>query len=163
MVDESMNPKVTLRSYDGALFPVDVEVANMSEMLRNMIQDVEGAHQQVIPLLNVSGKILKKVIDYCEYHVGAERRDENDQAVSEEDIKTWDKEFVRIDQSTLFELILAANYLNISKLLDLTCETVANMIKGKTPEEIRETFGIKNDFTPEEEEEVRKENQWAFD
>jgi len=33
------------------------------------------------------------------------------------------------------------------------------MIKGKTPEEIRKTFNIKNDFTPEEEEEVRRENQ----
>ena len=48
-------------------------------------------------------------------------------------------------------------------MLDLTCMTVANMIKGKTPEEIRKTFNIKNDFTPEEEEEVRRENQWAFE
>lgn len=57
----------------------------------------------------------------------------------------------------------AANYLNIKTLLDLTCQTVADMIKGKTPEEIRKTFNIKNDFTPEEEEEVRRENQWAFE
>ena len=28
------------------------------------------------------------------------------------------------------------------------------MIKGKTPEEIRRTFNIKNDFTPQEEEQV---------
>mgnify|MGYP003307009778 CR=1 FL=1 len=68
-----------------------------------------------------------------------------------------------MDQGTLFELILAANYLNIKELLDLTCLTVANMIKGKTPEEIRKTFNIVNDFTPEEEEQVRRENQWAFD
>lgn len=32
---------------------------------------------------------------------------------------------------------------------------------GKTPEDIRKTFGIKNDFTPEEEEQVRKENEWC--
>jgi hypothetical protein len=31
------------------------------------------------------------------------------------------------------------------------------------PQEIRKQFHIKNDFTPEEEEEVRRENQWAFD
>lgn len=62
-----------------------------------------------------------------------------------------------------FFFLQAANYLNIKGLLDLTCQTVADMIKGKTPEEIRKTFNIKNDFTPEEEEEVRRENQWAFE
>ncbi|KAM9846441.1 LOW QUALITY PROTEIN: S-phase kinase-associated protein 1 [Aulostomus maculatus] len=55
----------------------------------------------------------------------------------------------------------AANYLDIKGLLDVTCKTVANMIKGKTPEEIRKTFNIKNDFTEEEEAQVRKENQWC--
>lgn len=32
---------------------------------------------------------------------------------------------------------------------------------GKTPEQIRKTFNIVNDFTPEEEEAVRAENRWA--
>lgn len=49
----------------------------------------------------------------------------------------------------------AANYLDIKGLLDVTCKTVANMIKGKAPDEIRKTFNIKNDFTPAEEEQVR--------
>jgi len=34
------------------------------------------------------------------------------------------------------------------------------MIKGKTPEEIRKTFNITEEFTPEEEEQVRRENEW---
>ncbi|WMV51648.1 hypothetical protein MTR67_045033 [Solanum verrucosum] len=55
----------------------------------------------------------------------------------------------------------AANHLNIKSLIDLTCQTVADMIKGKTPEEIRKILNIKNDFTPEEEEEVKRENAWA--
>lgn len=58
---------------------------------------------------------------------------------------------------------MAANYLNIKGLLDITCKTVANMIKGKNPEEIRKTFNIENDFTPEEEEQIRKENEWVME
>lgn len=37
------------------------------------------------------------------------------------------------------------------------------MIKGKTPEEIRRLFNIQNDFSPEEEAQIRKENEWAED
>lgn len=57
----------------------------------------------------------------------------------------------------------AANYLDIKPLLDVGCKTVANMIKGKSPEEIRKTFNIQNDFTPEEEDQIRRENEWAED
>lgn len=46
---------------------------------------------------------------------------------------------------TCLHMLQAANYLNIKGLLDLTCSTVAQMIKGKTPEEIRKTFNIKVD------------------
>jgi hypothetical protein len=51
----------------------------------------------------------------------------------------------------------AANFLDIKNLLDLTCTQAANMIRNKTTEEIRHTFNIKNDFTREEEEQVRSE------
>lgn len=50
-------------------------------------------------------------------------------------------------QADLFALIQAANFLNIEPLLDLACKTVAAMIDGKTAEQIRELFGITNDFT----------------
>ena len=37
------------------------------------------------------------------------------------------------------------------------------MIKGKSPDEIRKTFNSQHDFTPEEEEQIRRENEWAED
>ena len=62
-----------------------------------------------------------------------------------------------------FELILAANYLDIKALLDLTCAKVASTIKGKSPEEIRTQFNISSDFTPEEEAQIREEQKWCED
>jgi S-phase kinase-associated protein 1 len=59
--------------------------------------------------------------------------------------------------------VQAANYLNIEDLLDLGTTTVADMMRGRKPEEIREIFEIENDYTPEQEAEVRKENEWAFE
>ncbi|KAJ7125570.1 hypothetical protein O6H91_01G153300 [Diphasiastrum complanatum] len=153
--------KVILKSSDEEEFVVEEAVAFESQTVKDMIEDT--GTDSAVPLPNVSSKILAKVIEYCKYHVDVNKPGVDKVAVPEEEIKAWDADFVKVDQSTLFDLILAANYMNIKKLLDLTCQTVADMIKGKTPEEIRKTFNIKNDFTPEEEEEVRRENQWAFE
>ncbi|XP_060272489.1 S-phase kinase-associated protein 1 isoform X1 [Ovis aries] len=124
--------------------------------------DDEGDDDPV-PLPNVNAAILKKVIQWCTHHKDDPPPPEDDENKEKrtDDIPVWDQEFLKVDQGTLFELILAANYLDIKGLLDVTCKTVANMIKGKTPEEIRKTFNIKNDFTEEEEAQVRKENQWC--
>ncbi|XP_020209978.1 SKP1-like protein 1A [Cajanus cajan] len=150
--------KITLKSSDGEAFEVEEAVALESQTIKHMIED--DCADSGIPLPNVTSKILAKVIEYCKKHVEATN---NDEKPTDDELKAWDADFVKVDQATLFDLILAANYLNIKSLLDLTCQTVADMIKGKTPEEIRKTFNIKNDFTPEEEEEVRRENQWAFE
>ena len=76
-------------------------------------------------------------------------------------VQAWYAEYVNVEQDVLFELILAANYMDIKPLLDLTCASVASLIKGKSPEDIRRTFNIQNDFTPEEEAQVREENKWC--
>ncbi|KAI3959294.1 hypothetical protein MKW98_018884 [Papaver atlanticum] len=141
----------TLKSSDGEDFVVEEAVDLQSNTIQHMIED--GCADNGVPLPNVTGKIMSFVVEYCKKHVETPEGD-------------WDAEFVgKFDvQTTLFDVILAENYLDIKSLLDLTCQTVADMIKAcKTPEEIRQKFNIKNDFTPEEEEEVRKENQWAFE
>lgn len=64
----------------------------------------------------------------------------------------FDSKFIDIDDlEVVFDIIMAANYLDIKSLLDLSCAKIATLIRGKTPEEIRKTFNIVNDFTPEEE------------
>nr|ALA48969.1 S-phase kinase-associated protein 1 [Oryza minuta] len=163
---EGEKKMITLKSSDGEEFEVEEAVAMKSQTIRHMIED--DCADSGIPLPNVNSKILSKVIEYCNKHVHASTSADDatstaNNSTSADDLKNWDADFVKVDQATLFDLILAANYLNIKELLDLTCQTVADMIKGKTPEEIRKTFNIKNDFTPEEEEEIRRENQWAFE
>lgn len=136
----------------------------MSVTLKNMLDDLGDDEDNPIPLPTVPGAILTKVIDYCTHHKDDPPVAEDLQTSPEkklDQIVGWDKEFVTVDQATLFEMILAANFLDIKPMLDLTCKTVAEMIRGKTPEEIRKHFNIKNDFTKEEEEQVRKENEWC--
>jgi S-phase kinase-associated protein 1 len=144
---------VTLKSSDGEIFEVTHEAAALSSTIQHMIED--GCAENLIPLTNVKSIILAKVIEYCNKHVVA--------AGAEQDLKSFDADFIKVDRATLFEIILAANYLHIQGLLELSCQTVANMIKDMTVEQVRDVFNVENDFTPEEEANVRQENEWAFE
>jgi len=157
--------KVTLTSSDGVELQLERQVAERSILIKNMLEDL-GDSGEAIPIPNVNESVLKKVIEWCEHHKGdppSTGDDDTDSRRKTTDIDEWDQKFMQVDQEMLFEIILAANYLDIKALLDVGCKTVANMIKGKSPEEIRKTFNIQNDFTPEEEDQIRRENEWAED
>ncbi|CAL4967823.1 unnamed protein product [Urochloa decumbens] len=142
---------VRLRSSDGELFEVAAEaIAAASGTIKGMLEDDCAA--DVIPLPNVTAAILSRVLEYVNEHYSEYGIDEN----------AFDKDFVKVDNDTLYDLILAANYLNMEKLLDLGCMAVAEQMRGKTPEQMRSHFNIVNDLSPEEEEEIRAEIPWAF-
>ncbi|GAD97922.1 sulfur metabolite repression control protein C [Paecilomyces variotii No. 5] len=155
---------ITLTSSDGVDITIEREVAERSILIKNMLEDL-GDSGEAIPIPNVNESVLKKVIEWCTHHKNdpPSTGDEDDSRRKTTDIDEWDQKFMQVDQEMLFEIILAANYLDIKALLDVGCKTVANMIKGKSPEEIRKTFNIQNDFTPEEEDQIRRENEWAED
>ncbi|RLM79478.1 SKP1-like protein 1A [Panicum miliaceum] len=141
---------IALKSSDKVEFEVEEAVAMESQSICHMIED--DCAGDIIPLPNVNSKILSIVIEYCNKHVHAAKSNNvaapsdantpsaTNAAIGGEDLKNWDAEFVKIDQATLIDLIQAANYLNIKGLLGLTCQAVADMIKDKSPEEIRKTF-----------------------
>lgn len=170
---DSNEPKVILESKDGEKIDVPKKVIMMSGLIKDMLEedapdddeDMEHKETPTIPIPNVEEKPLKKVIEYCQNHWNnkADPIEKPLKGRIEEVISEWDRRFLEIDQQLLIELIMAANYLNIKDLLDLTCAKVASMIKGKSPEQIRDMFGIKNDFTPEEEEKIREENKVCGD
>eukprot|EP00731_Ephydatia_muelleri_P024801 Em0016g1072a len=55
-------------------------------------------------------------------------------------LSLWDSEFLVRNRQDIYSLLLAANYLDIKVLLDIICRSIAEVIKGKDPEEIRRTF-----------------------
>ncbi|KAJ2784411.1 hypothetical protein H4R18_001121 [Coemansia javaensis] len=165
---------VSLVAADGATISVEQDIIEQSGTIRNILNDV-GLSDAAIPVPNVSGPILARVIDYCRHHRNdisrrqpqapllGEENDSSDavtqRAISQMD--EFDHDFCRVDQGTLFDLILAANFLDIPPLLDLVGYTVACKMKGKSVQEMRDTFAVKNDFTPEEEKQALEDNAWV--
>ena len=73
----------------------------------------------------------------------------------------WFAEYVEMELDPLCALVMAANYLDIKPLLELTAAKIASNIKGKSVDEVRTIMGIENDITPEEMELIKKEKPWA--
>eukprot|EP01124_Arcella_intermedia_P001440 TRINITY_DN1078_c0_g1_i1.p1 TRINITY_DN1078_c0_g1~~TRINITY_DN1078_c0_g1_i1.p1 ORF type:complete len:193 (-),score=29.99 TRINITY_DN1078_c0_g1_i1:53-631(-) len=151
--------------------PTPVEIAQQSITIKNMMEDLNLGPDQsdvAIPLHNVKKDILEKVLDYCKRHY-ENPEEKTDDKKKDLEISPADKEFTDSLPKTarphekLFELMLAANYLDIKPLLDLTCKTVAYLVVGKNPEEIRKEFGIEKPFTPEDYEKLRQDFDWAKD
>ncbi|RNF08069.1 S-phase kinase-associated protein [Trypanosoma rangeli] len=147
------------------------EAAMMSGLLKDMLDD-QGDMEPIIPIPNVSGRTLRLVIEYMEHHYQnrAEPIEKPLKSKIDTIISPWDHDFLfthlvknhdEKQHEVLIDVIMAANFLNIKDLLDLTCACVASMIRGKTAEQIRALFNIESDFTPEEEEKIREENRWC--
>uniref|UniRef100_A0AC35TIG3 Skp1-related protein n=1 Tax=Rhabditophanes sp. KR3021 TaxID=114890 RepID=A0AC35TIG3_9BILA len=132
---------LSVLSGDNEKFDLDYDVVKQSEFLSGFLtgdgidtqlEDMNSKDPIVLP--NCNSNILKLVITWCNFHKNDPLHHDEGEAREKrtDDIPSWDAEFLKVEQGTLFELILAANYLGIKGLLDVTCNTVANTIKGKS-------------------------------
>ena len=155
---------ITLVSSDGEKMQISAKAAQRSQLVKGIIEDYPDDAE--VPLNNVKSNILKKIKDYLEHYQESEPQEIERPLASQnyqECVEAWDYEYINVELDLIFEIILAANYMDIKPLLELASSKIASIIKGKTPEEIRKTFNIQNDFTPEEEQQIRDENQWCMD
>lgn len=156
--------QITLVSSDGEKFQVTEKAARRSILVKGIIDDYPDDPE--VPLHNVKSSILTKIITYLEQYAEVEPKEIEKPLPSNnynECVDAWDFQFIDLELEVIFELILAANYMDIKSLMELASSKVASIIKGKSPEEIRKTFNIQNDFTPEEENQIREENQWCLE
>ena len=157
-----MTETVKLLCNDGEVVEVPVNVADKSVLIKGLIED-SGIDEE-IPLPQIKKAVLEKIVVFCTRMLD-HTPPEIDKPLSHNDMKQvvdqWHADYVDLEQEELFELVMAANYLDIKPLLELSCAKVASQIKNKSVVEIRKYFNIENDFTPEEEAQIQEENRWA--
>jgi len=154
---------VTIIAEGGTSLDMSKTHARMSGTIANMLDDIDDDDDTAaIPILNIKIEIWEKVKHFLETHPDAGKiiTDEEQLEMRTKPLEGWEREFVDVSLAILLEMILAANFLDIKSMLDVTCKAVAEMIKGKTPTEIKKVFGVDGDFSPEEQEQVLRENPW---
>lgn len=142
-LDADVDDSLTLVSCDednASEFKLDRNSAQMCNLVKSILEGDQDVKR--IEIKKVTGDILKLVVDYLKYHKGkvpAEiakpiRSVKMEKIVEDE----WDAKFINaLGKKMIFQVILAANYMDIKSLLHLGCAKIATLIKGKSPEEIK--------------------------
>nr|XP_043626936.1 SKP1-like protein 11 [Erigeron canadensis] len=138
LVTETITLKLNVKEDDDVSENNNLENLNTEELLELGDKAKEEGNKELLEA--ISQKLLERIKD-----------------------KKLDVE--SIDYELLFKILMIAHKdaADNKELLELGCQTVADRIAAKTPEEIRQILHIENDFTPEEEAAVRAENAWAFE
>jgi len=147
-----MSINLVLTSADNQKIQIDFKSAERSHLLRGLLADYEDNKE--IPLPDVKYNILKKVVEYLTYYKDKEPAQIPKPLPSanlNEFTNEWDVNFINsIELDGVFDLINAANYMDINSLLDLACAKIASLMKGKSAQEIRAMFNIECDLSEDE-------------
>ncbi len=149
---------VKIITNDGVEFNITKDMATMSITIRNLLDDIED-HNAAIPLPAINSKIMDKINEFCIKELAI--LSDQTEATRQTNLKEWHATFTNMEPKLLNDVLMAANYLDIKTLFDCCCQKVADLVKEKSVEELREIFGIVNDFTPEEEAKIKEETAWA--
>ncbi|XP_023174007.1 S-phase kinase-associated protein 1 [Drosophila hydei] len=150
------HPSETLqmRTSDGFVFHVSLEVAQQMGMTHSWLQSERVGLERsddddanIMPLDRVSSEIFRLVLNWCHAMQTIEKPLEpKDKLLQERAIFQNLLTESNANDSTIFELIIAADYLNIESLLQAGTQHVADVINGcDSVEAIRERFNIMYD------------------
>lgn len=155
---------VTLISNENTEFTLKKEVAQMSRLIKDVTEMVEEENAR-IPLPNVDNECLEKIVEYMNHRHGNPSREIEKPIVDrfENVVDEWDNRFLSMPTALLIKLAVATDYMFYDNLRDLCCAKIAYEMHKKSVPEIREMFGVVNDFTEQEENQIREQNRWVED
>lgn len=167
--------KIILR--DNTKYEVDKNIVELCEIYNTMVEDFPTKIETVD--FDVSRKTFEYITEYCREYLNILTKLEfKDNKVKDLKIinkildentkfSNFKKEWLqRIYNETknhefLFEILYDSNYLHCNIVLDFVCQTVADQMKNKTPDEIIEFYNLDNKtFSLAEKDLLRKHNKW---
>lgn len=157
-------PKIKLKTSDDIITEESRDIMLRSVIIKEMIDD-SGDSDEIIPLPEITKFTLDKVIEFLKHLAEGNAAPDIEKPLRSNDMRDvtteWYANFIDLDDDTVQDIILAANYLDIKELLALSCAKMGSVIRGLTIPEFRKRFNIVNDFTPEEEAEPFDEARLA--
>lgn len=144
--DDDATGSLKLVSMDGKEYEVERKSAFISKLVKTSVETDSTATE--VPIPSAKAEVLELVVKYMTHHKGTEPPiiEKPLRSKTMKDVcNAWDADFIDTignDRQQLYDLILAANYMDIKSLLHLGCAKVASLIKGQPLEKIRELLAV---------------------
>ncbi|CCA69662.1 probable negative regulator sulfur controller-3 [Serendipita indica DSM 11827] len=137
---------VVLVSTDDSRYTVEKDIGMRINVVKYRVELAKDMEEILVP--KVSGDVLG-MLQYCKEHRSDPLVPDNgfplvpSPTPLPSPFSEWDTKWIReLEQNMLFELILAAHYSKMKPLVELGCTVVADLVKGKTPQEVRDLFRV---------------------
>ena len=127
-----MSLSIKLQSSDGEIFTVDAATIEQMVTIQTMIDHEDEDSDEVTPVPTVKAKVLEKIIQWIEYHKIDHEKTEK---------TSWCIQYFNVELKKKFEIIIAADYLEVKSLLFESCRNVLINNRWETIEDaVREGF-----------------------
>ncbi|CAA90636.1 Skp1-related protein [Caenorhabditis elegans] len=141
-------PLYKLKSEDGQIFNVERGPMKFCAFINQKFIDhgvndrnCERADPILVPF---HSSIVQAVIEWL-YHYQDNPLARRDSKIRYHDFSEWDKQFFNVESGVLFALLNASHALGVEDLMNMGCAAAAELIRGKSTEEIRKIYGIRSD------------------
>lgn len=125
--------RILLKSKENDLLEVSHDVINKSAYLLHMLENctLENKYEVILHVPLVSSPTLSLLIKFMEEYNFTNTEDET----------KWSSDFFSsMTDSTMFDLMTAANYMDMQLLLDLVCQKFAKDLKSITLDEMMQRY-----------------------
>ena len=127
-----------LESSDGTIFNVDAATVKQMVTIQTMIDHENEDSDEVTPVPSVNAKVLEKIIQWTEYHKINHEKTEK---------IAWCIQYFNVELIEKFEIIIAADYLEIISLLNESCRNVLINYKWEIIDDAASNFHDQNVVT----------------
>lgn len=136
-----------LVSSDNKKFDIEKKSAFISKLVKTSVENDATATE--VPIPSAKSEILELVVSYMQHHGGVEppiiEKPLRSKVMKDVCNDKWDADFIDSigdQRQQLYDVILAANYMDIKSLLHLGCAKVASLIKGQPLEKIKDILAV---------------------
>ena len=163
-IDQCEAPNIQIVTKNGDKHCVPLNIALQIGIIRNLMDDSDSesdddSAERKIPIPTIPTLLFEKILEYLVLHQNKPAPEivkpiigDNLNGVVNDSDQGFINNLPLNGDANVFDILEAANFLEIPPLVDLCLAKIAIAVRGKTLEKVREDFGIEDSAEPTQEE-----------